>query len=286
MKTLCSLFLILCMLPASAQLQVSVAMNKNNFMSKESVVATVSITNNSGGAMRLHNESGINWLEFDIHRHGGSSIAHAKNILVPDAIVPAGATIVKKYKVNQFYSMTRPGNYTLRASINVPGSTRQTYRSNPAHFGVNNGAPVYRQTFGVPGDASQKYTHIIYSFNNGQFDQLYFESYSENKKSTIFLYTLGPYKNFRRPQYVMDSQHHTNILFIINEKHYRYFRMSPEGKVVDQRIVEAAKTNPRLVKLPSGAVTVAGGIPYDPTVAKEKKSQVHGITERPNNVFK
>ena len=135
-------------LVGSAQLNVHLAIERNQYLAHEPVYAVVTVTNRSGRALELFSEKkgGIahSWLNFSMRTSGGRPLPKLTNSVFQKAVLPAGQAIKRRVNLNQIFGISRVNSYSVSTSIRQSGIDTMTYSSNSAHFNVAGGIEVRR----------------------------------------------------------------------------------------------------------------------------------------------
>lgn len=267
-------------------IDVDVKLNKKIFMSYEHIYATVTVKNNGGQNIRLHNNQVGNWLDFDILRNGKTEVNMAKKFIFAQAVIGPGQSKARTVALTQMYPLTTQGNYTVRAKVNTDANAGIAL-SRPAHFDVLNGVMIYQRQTGVAGDRKKLVEYRIRSLNKPQGTELYFQNYDPKKRRVLATYSLGEYLNVNKPQFQIDKEGKFHILFQVNAKVFRHLQIADSGKILKQELYKlGAKGIPRLWQInQKGEIVVRNAIPFDAVADAKKRAAIHNISQRPPFVY-
>lgn len=262
-------------------IDISMVMKKKDYLSYEHVRAIVSIKNNGASDLRLHNQDGVNWLEFEITRNSVHEVKMGKKALFADAIIPAGGTIKREVVLTTIYPLVSQGNYTIRARVNPPGENLFKKRSSPSFFNVLNGVPIFSKQTGLQGGNAIEYRVI--NLNLLEADQLYFQSYNVKTKRIIHTFSLGTYTRVSKPSFLIDDLSNLNAIFQVSVDKFRFLTINPKGEIVAQEIHKATtKGKPFMAKnTKNGTVIVRNSSVFNLVEEKQKKLSVHDMSQRP-----
>ena len=142
---------ILNLIDASAQVQASLSMSKREYIAHEPVMATVTLTNNSGRDLLIHTEeeTRLNWLDFEIKNSRGTALSPLAAMNFGAVRIPAGRSIAKSVDLTGAFRVTEPGRFRCKAVIRLPGRGGN-FVTNTTYFSVTLGRQVYSQRVGDP----------------------------------------------------------------------------------------------------------------------------------------
>jgi hypothetical protein len=287
MKTILTpLILLLGSLVGSAQLNVHLAIERNQYLAHEPVHAVVTITNRSGKALELFSEKkGLiahSWLNFSMRTGGGRPLPKLTNSVFQKAVLPAGQAIKRRVNLNQIFGISRVNAYSVSASIRQPGIDTMTYSSNSAHFNVAGGIEVYRQPFGVPNSSASKREYRVLTFNDGRKTSIYASVMNTLSGRSISTFRISDALLFKRPQCVLDGKNQLHILYLGNPTIFVHAIVTEDGNMDKPKYIKVGSSgDPRLVSFANGQVAVSGGIAYDPVKAAAARNKIRKATDRP-----
>lgn len=264
-------------------LEVRMSATKKSYMAHEHVRVYVDIKNNGAADLRLHNQDGVNWLEFVIKRNSTADVQMVKQALFADVLIPSGQQVRREVVLTTMYPLTTPGNYTIRARVNAPNKNIGGKVSDPVFFDIFNGATIFKKQVGVKAAGGRVTEYRILSLNRVEANELYFQSFDVPNNKIISTYTLGRYIGINRPKTIIDESGHLNILYQIDADKFRHICFGPRGNILLQQVHKSTVNGiPTLLNNPNaGNVVVRNSIIFDAEAEAEKKLSVHNISQRP-----
>ncbi len=300
MKSLLLLIFLSCLQPLVAQLNLTIEMERTNFVSHEAVNALVKIQNLAGKDIALGGPSGQSWLQFNLQRaDGGNVLATDGDPKVEPTMLKAGATITKKINLARFYPLDEPASYLVSCTAYFSDLQRWIGSSNKALVRVNSArAPFYERTVGVPVTHPQAGRYRRYRLFtskstmksaatglNQEVQLLYVGITDEETEENIATYPLGPILTYRDPQPTTDRAGNLSVLYMASPQLYQYVMLDVDGAVKEQQTYKTSGATPELVQSNTGNVRVRGGVIFDAineeTKAREEKNKIRGLNERP-----
>ncbi len=250
------------------------------------VAATLQISNHAGRQLVLRTENGRPWLNFHIVSRG-RVIPVARKINYGALVLPSGQTKARTVTLNLSHALGHMGNYTCQASINMPGSTRNGFLSNRAHFTVTNGRPVWTQRVGIPKAPGEIREYKLLTFSGNRAVELFAEVSSANRHQNIATIPLGKILSFRRPTGTLDGANNMHALYQVKPNLFGHTCLTPNGKVKFTTYHKrGASGDPRLITFGNGEVRVAGGILYNAEAEAAQRKKIHKASERPAFIYR
>jgi hypothetical protein len=265
-------------------LDIQVQLSKKEYVPYEAIDATVFVKNNSAQQLRLHNQSGRNWLEFVINRSGITDVNMAQNALFADAVIPPNQTIKRTVTISSLFPLTTQGNYTIRAQINPPASTGiAKSRSEPFFFDVIGAVSIFSKQVGVSALKGKVFKYDISILNKASGNEIYFQSFEGNDSIPLTTRSLGGFVNINRPAIVIEQSGLINILYQLDSKLFRFLKIDPYGKILVQELHRRTDVGiPILVeRKETKQVGVGNSMTFDAEKERKAKLAIHNISERP-----
>jgi hypothetical protein len=262
MKTLLMLGLMLLGFSrASAQVDLELSLDQNEFLPSEALPLAVKITNRSG--QQLHLGAEADWLTFNVE--ADKSFVAIKNAEVP--VIGAfdlenSEQAIKKVDLQPYFAMTTPGHYKVTATLRIKDWGAQI-ASAPKSFDVVTGAKLWSQDFGVPSGTNgapevRKYTLEQANYLKEQL-RLYVQVSDAAEALVYKVATLGPMVSFSHPEALVDRQGRLNVLWQTGAQGFSYAIVNPDGSVALLDYYENFFSRPRLTVNEDGDVGVKGG---------------------------
>ena len=269
---------------ASAQLQVTLELNRDRFVAFEPIQVTVTIANRAGKDVILGDASGRNWLSFNVDRIGeGSILAHGGGPRLRPHVLGRGESIRETISLGRFYPLGGLGNYSVRANVYF-SEFGQHLVSNVRSFAVTDGSLLWKDKIGInkTGEPTSYREMSLLSFQEDDKMTMYVRIREERTGRVLATYTIGRLVLQQEPQATLDGDSNLHAFFLTGPKMYRHIVIDPDGKKLTEEVFETQNNSvPELKIAQSGAVRVAGGRLYDPSKPDEPQEVVRRLTDRP-----
>jgi len=251
---------------AHAQVSVQLSIPEHFYVAHESIVATVSLTNNSGRDLTFADTDQYQWFAFRIKSSEGRVIAprdgrpHLNSITVR-----AGETVKRSVDLNALYEMGEYGIYAVKAEIFESGADK-FYATRPANIEVTEGRLLWKKVAGVPDgmpEAGRMHVFSVLAHQRGN-DNLIFVRVEDDQDGRVFCtFPIGRILEGAKPEMQLDSANNLYILQLYGQKAYILTKVSPNGKFLGQTNYSAEKTRPEFRKLADGTLQLIGGRKVD-----------------------
>jgi hypothetical protein len=250
---------------ASAQVDVEVVLNQEQFLPSESVPVAVRVTNRSG--QTLHLGADADWLTFSVESADGFIVM--KNAEVPvlgEFDLGSSQVATKRVDLQPYFGLTRQGRYRIVATLRIKAWSVET-ASPPKDFDVISGAELWSQDFGVPIPAGvtnrppevRKYTLEEANYLREQLRM--YVMVSDASGSRVFkVSAIGPMVSFSQPEEQLDPSSNLHVIYQSGAKTFTYSVVNPDGAITQQEIYDYLDTRPRLGLSETGDVVVIGGV--------------------------
>jgi hypothetical protein len=250
----------------SAQIQVELAMDQDQFLPGESLMVAVRITNLSGQDLTLgRNED---WLRFNLEARDGLPIAKKHDIIVLGEFkVPSSEVATKVVDLSRCYSLTMPGKYRLTGVVFIP-EWKQEFASHAKVFDVFTGSKLWQQEFGVPSAAGQTVDGRPevrkYSLQKAIYLRqlrLYLRLTNPEETLVFRVFSLGTMVSFSRPEAQIDRESNLHVLCQAGAKTFFYCMVDPNGQILKHQTHSyVGTTRPVLRATDDGNIQVFGGM--------------------------
>ena len=248
-------------LRASAQVDLELVTDQDQFLPSESLPMAVKITNRSG--QRLHLGAEANWLTFNVESlEGGVVIKKAEVPVAGEFDLESSQMATKRVDLQPYFVLNRQGRYKVTATLRIKDWSAQM-TSAPKNFDVISGAYLWSQEFGVPEATNaspevRKYTLEQANYLRSQL-RLYLQV-SDAAESRIYKVTpLGPMVSFSQTEAQVDRASQLHVLWQAGAQMFIYCLVSPNGTVLKRDNYDCFTSRPRLTVSESGFVSVVGG---------------------------
>jgi hypothetical protein len=255
--------------PAWSQLNITLELERSNYLLFEPVNAKVTVYNNTGFDVALTSEPGRSWLSFYMTRRDGRPVLPDHPGEFPTDKLKAGEARAWVINLTPLMSFRDLGEYKVRAVLDLPGQGQ--IMSSQSQFGLNKGQTVWTQARAVEG--SERNYALVRFASSPSSTQLY--GRVEDVKENVVYATvpLGEVVAMTDPEAYFDKEGRWHVLHVVGTFSYRYSRLKPDGAVEFQDNYSASgNDSPKLVQLKDGSVLIQGGRAESETKPRAKLS--------------
>jgi hypothetical protein len=268
---------------ARSQVTVDLSIKRTIFVAYEPLLATVRITNLTGGRLLLADVQGKKWFGFELEGMDGRPIppSDPDYEISPIQIEP-GDSITRTVNLTQLYPLGDLGSYRIRARV-YAAELSSYFTSPPLTVEITEGRLIWQQTVGVPGGAGVAgATRTISLLTHRLADRTDLYLRIEEKQAGIVYCThrLGDCISFGKPEIQLDAENGIYVLQNNIPREFIYSKVGLDGKILERMTYSAPKERPRLVRANDGTVSVQGGVPYDPK-ASPTPTIIPKLSDRP-----
>ncbi len=248
---------------ASAQVNVDVTLDQENYLPGETIEASVRVTNLSGQTLHLGTDA--DWLSFTLESRDGEVVARTGEVPVTgEFTLESSKAAIKHVNLAPYFSLDQPGRYNVTAGLKVKKWGFETV-SRPKSFDIVRAARLWDQDFGVPSTSStnstpevRKYILEEANYLRGQL-RLYFRLTDPSGATTFRVTPIGTLLSFSRWQALVDKDSRLHVLYQCAPRAYSYSVFQPSGVQSIRQFHEFTETRPRLEPGSDGSVAVVGG---------------------------
>jgi hypothetical protein len=248
----------------SAQIDVEVSLDQQQFLPGEAVPVSVRVINHSGQTLHLGDDQ--EWLSFLVESDDGTSVIKKSD---PDVIGPfdlgSSEMATKHVDLSPYYLLTRNGRFKVTATVHIK-SWNTDITSAPQQFDIIDGAELWSEDFGVPGSAMtnapprvRKYTLLEANYLRDQL-RLYVQVSDQSNGSFVKVRAIGPMISFGQPEAQLDPASDLHVLYQNGASAFMYAVIDPDGNITQQEEYDYVNTRPRLHADDNGNISVLGGI--------------------------
>ena len=271
---------------APAQLATSLQLSKTEYLAGESIIANVTITNHAGRDITFQGYLQRPWLDFVITNTRGDSATPTGRGVFGAMKIRAGETLTRQVDLAGAFQLFDQGNYSVSATIRLPGEGGETTVTNRILFTVSPGRPYWTQKVGTVGRASKIREFRILNFSGDRKANLYAQVLDGGTGLPIRTFSLGEALLLRKPSVTVDNKQRLHVLFLATPSTWVHCQVDTDGKLVGRQLHQRGPYgDPSLVTAPTGVVTVANSIPYDPKAAAAKQAKFRKLSERPSITY-
>jgi len=275
--------LVAATLSAHAQIQVDIALKRNLYVIYEPILATVTITNLTGGELSLADSGPNKWFGLQVETMDGRPIppvggdyTNAPLELGPQQKISRTVNLTPLFPISEF------GGYRARATVYTQQGNR-FFTSPSLNFEITDGRPMWQKTVGVPDGApgaGTSRTITLLSHRLPQSTQLYLRIEDKQAGKIYCTHQLGRFLTFGSPNVMLDVRNQIHILQNSAPKTFIYSKIGLNGEVIERKSFNEFSTRPALRRGSDGSVLVVGGQPYDPTAPQPEQS-LPSLNDRP-----
>ncbi len=267
---------------AAAQLEVSLSFERDNYVSLETIEATVTIKNSVGKDVVLGGPGGSSWLNFTVTDTSGAPANPIRPVMVPNMVVRNGESLQRKFPLERFFYLSESGTYVVKAAAYFP-ELEKFNLSRPMRFNVQQPRPPkWQEIFAIPGERGYR-RFQVFTFNDTTKSYVCLSVVDEDTKMVMSRTALGTVMVEKEVQPALDASKHLHLIYMSSPTMYVYQQINPAGNVTDRKFYLASKGAPKLVKTAGGEVAIEGGTLYDPS-RQPKGDPFRKMSERPVGV--
>lgn len=268
-----------------AQVRATLRMSNTQYVAHEQVLATVTITNDTGRDLLIHSEGAFNWLDFVVKNSRGSSLTPLAQKKFEAVNIPAGRSIAKTINLNGVYRVTDPGNFRCHAVVRLPGG-RGNFTTNSSLFNVTRGKQIYSHRVGDPAARNVREFRLSIHTTTKK-SSVYVHVIDIQTGRTIQAFRLGDALAYRKPKAISDRAKNLHVIFLTAPNIYAHARVSADGKYLGtDYYTPAPGAKPALATFANGDVVMAGGIPHDPKASQKRRASIRKLSERPRLTYR
>ena len=268
---------------AHAQIQVELNFKRVQYIAHEPILASVTIANNSGRDIDLHDDNGQHWFGFEINAGEGRLLAPLKqNAAEPPLHVESGKTVTRKINLTSLYPVQDFGAYHVRANVYFPDLNKFFYSATKV-VQVSDARPIWQKTVGVPEGipgAGEVRTYSLLSNRFVDHTSLYVRVENRDSGAVYTTYSLGRIIASEDPQAEIDRANQLHVLHCAAPRTWAYSHVGLNGELLAHSTFLETKSRPRLRHTADGAIAVSGGM-LDVPIAESKRSPAPKLSDRP-----
>lgn len=275
-RFLCLLLCMSILAPAAlAQIEVKLEPTRQEFLVGESITMKLTFVNHTDRAVTLCNGSDYRWLNFSIKQRGSSYPVNAKALAkYPPLTLSPGSKRAYEVDVKPYYNLDNEGNYSVTATIVMPGG-ESTHTSNNSTFALRQGGTV--KSFDVSA-RGQRLTVSVKMLTVKGRACLFGQVTNQDTHGVLGACFLGHYLSFMSPCIKLDSAMNLHLLCQSTPEYFTYSIMNTYGKRSSYRLYRRSGGPVDLIGTGSGLRPV-GLVPYTPET--RKKESIHSAADRP-----
>lgn len=268
---------------AAAQLATSLQLSKREYVAGESILASVTITNHAGRDITFQGYLQRPWLDFVINNNRGDAATPTGRGVFGAMTIHAGQTLTRQVDLAAAFQLFDPGNYSVSATVRMPGEGGDTTVTNRVLFTVSPGRPYWAQKVGTSGPGGGRIREFrILNFSGEQKSHLYAQVLDGRTGLPLRTFSLGEALLIRKPSVTVDNKQRMHALFLATPSIWVHCQVDTDGQLVARQLHQrGALGDPSLVTAANGVVSVVNSIPYDPKAAAAKQAKYRKLSDRP-----
>lgn len=271
---------------ASAQLEVSLNLERTLYMRGEPIEASVTIRNLAGKDVDLRDTPGHQWFGFEIERGADNPIGpFDSNYRNPPTTILSGESVTRKINLLRLYPINELGGYKAQAAIYF-AETGKYLTSKKIPVEITDGKNLWSQTVGVPTgkDGSGSYREMqVLSFQLPKERTLYARVTDEATGEILGTYPLGHTLLGMTPSTEFDDQNTLHVLHMVGPNTFWLSKIGVNGEWLGQTIWLSPKGRAGLRKKPDGTLVVLGA---SRQADRTGAPPVPKLSDRPTNIPK
>lgn len=287
-RTLAPIFLALLSLTAASPAQVSVDLTlaRKSFLTGEAVPVTVSITNLSGSELVFQGSTRQPWIDFIVESTRGVPLTPVGQPAFGAVRIPATKTLSRNIDLNQLFSFSELGNFSIYAIVRLPGQRTGGFQSRRHLFSIATAKPTWSQVVGVPGKAGRSHELRLVRFSADRKDHLYAQVADHKTGRILRTHHLGEALSLRKPTVALDASLTMHVLYLATPAFWGHARIGADGNFLGRDLYRPdAGGDPRLVRLENGSIQTVGGLLYDPEREAEQRERNRKASDRPGFIY-
>jgi len=274
-------------LPVTAQLDVEILVEQEQYLRDEAVPVKVRVTNRSGQALRLGLDN--EWLRFSLEGTDSGSVTKIAEVPVTGEFTLESAQVAtRQVNLSPCYDLSQPGRYLITATVRIKEWANET-SSKPRRIEVVRGTKLWEQEFGVPTDSGEPEIrrYILQQANYQKQLKLYLRLADLSDNNAFRVFQMGPLVSFSPPEAQLDRGSELNTLFQTGARSFLFYVIRPNGDVAIRQTYDYTSSRPTLRSNDEGRIYVAGGVrrvmPHDIPVSIPVTAALTSVTNSTAN---
>ncbi len=260
-RLLTLLILLAALLPASAQLDVTLQIKRHIFLRGEAIEASVSIRNLSGHEVTLRDTEGHPWFSFEIFRGSDNPVGpHDLAYKNEPLSLLNGDSVTRKVNLLQLYPVNELATYKVRAAVYF-FETKKHILSDEVKIDISDGRKVWSRTVGVPDGkvgAGEYHEFSLLTFQTPKELTLYARIEDQSTGTYLGTYPLGRAMQGVSPVGEFDDNNTLYALHNSGPSQYALSKIGVNGEWLGQTMWGAARGVPSVRRKPDGSMVVVG----------------------------
>lgn len=257
---------------ASGQIAIELKLKRTTYILNEPLVATVTISNNSGRDLFLE-DGQTQWFGFVITRDGTENLVSPRdlNYKLDPLDIPAGELRRRVVDLQSLFEMDSYGVYTIKATI-YSKELKREFVSKADLITISEGRTLWSATVGIPTglpNAGDEVKYSILTFTDVDRRYLYLRVVDEATGGVRCTHNIGRSLDRAEPMPMLDSANNLYILHLVGSKTYQLTHVGLTGEVYSVDTYAATAGVPRLKRRSDGDVVVIGAKRIEAPIASD-----------------
>jgi hypothetical protein len=244
----------------SAQVDLEIQIEQEQFLRDEPVPVKVRITNRSGQTLRLG--EGNDWINFAVDSLSGGPVERTGTVVTASPFELESAHVAtREVNIQPGFDISQTGRYSLSATLRIRQWDKDL-SAKPKAFEIVRGARIWEQEVGVPGTTGvpEVRRYALQQANYRKQLKLYVRVSNDTDTYAHQVLPLGTLVSFGRPEAQVDEQSNLHVLFQTGARSFQYVSVTPSGVLTVRQTYDFGNRRPSLRAGETGRIGVFGGI--------------------------
>ena len=252
---------VLLPLPALAQIELTWTLEHNRTLLMEPIRAEVTIANYTGVPLDFAPGTGNARLLFTVEDDPSSYVrSSGKPLLQEPLLVPDSESRTVTVDILQAYRVVRGQSYMLQPEVAFGG---MRFAGRRLSLEVQPGLEILTRTYGIPTAGTGRKVSLR-TLNRDRADHLFFRLDDPSSGYCLCAVDLGGLIRFTPPALELDSAGIFHILHQFQPDRFSHAMFTRNGEPRGTEYYVGTSSAIRLNRTPEGAVTVTGGMRFEP----------------------
>jgi hypothetical protein len=267
--------------PCCAQVNVTIELDRSNFLLYEPVKAKVTVYNNTDHDVALNSSPGNSWLSFLMTKRDGRPVHPDNQVSFTATLMKAGEARAWVINLTPLMSFRDLGEYKVRAVLDLPGQGQLI--STPVQFNLGKGQTILQKS--RPWEASERTFSLVRFSASNETTQLYARVEDAKENVVYATYALGEIIAMTDPETLFDREGNWHVMHVTGSQTYRYSRIAPDGKLLFQdNYTSYGGALPSLAQIADGSVKVQGGQAESENKPRVRLSESQSVLPAPKPI--
>lgn len=245
----------------TAQVNVDLSLDQDQFLPGESLQIGVRIINFSGQTLRVGKDN--DWLRFTIEGAGNSIVPISGDVPVQGEFEVESSTVAtRRVDLEPYFALNHPGRYLVTATVKLKQWDKDLVSKSKA-FNIIAGTKLWEQDFGVPNAAGQSPEVRKYALQQAihlKQMKLYARVTDQSESRVFRVFPIGPMVSFSKPECQIDKSSNLHVLYQTGARSFNYSVINPDGRLLVRETYDYSDTRPVLRIDREGRILIGGGM--------------------------